>query len=306
MFTKEQLKVQPLTINAWNWNLFLNEPGYYFKLRSLPLWVALNSDLPWNLPKLTRDQNAMATICNSLYWLSIIYHCHLPCGKVYEDWLLQLQCLDLSKAFDTLDSSILLDKLKYYGFGNTPLKWFHSYLKDRSQYVVFNGIYSDVINLSTGVPQGSILGPLLFIIYMNDIHTATNSFKAVLYADNTNLISPICSFNSQHSLNHDSLDDVCSKINVELNFILEWLNINKLSLNASKTKFMLFHYPQRKVDNLSLDLKINSTSIERVSEFNFLGLTLDECLNWKPHVQKISNKISRIIGVLCRLKKLSA
>ena len=65
---------------------------------------------------------------------------------------------------------------------------------------------------------------------------------------------------------------------------------------------MLFHYPQRKVDNLSLDLKINSTSIERVSEFNFLGLTLDECLNWKPHVQKISNKISPIIGVLCRLK----
>ena len=210
--------------------------------------------------------------------------------------------LDLSKAFDTLDSSILLDKLKYYGFGNTPLKWFHSYLKDRSQYVVFNGIYSDVINLSTVVPQGSILGHLLFIIYMNDIHTATNSFKAVLYADDTNLISPICSFNSQHSLNHDSLGDVCSNINVELNFILEWLNVNKLSLNASKPKFMSFHYPQRKVDNLSLDLTINSTSIERVSEFIFLGLTLDECLNWKPHVQKISNKISRIIGVLCRLK----
>ena len=101
--------------------------------------------------------------------------------------------LHLSKAFDTLYSSILLDKLKYYGFGNTPLKWFHSYLKDRSQYVVFNGIHSDVINLSTGVPQRSILGPFLFIIYMNDIHTAINSFKAVLYADDTNLISPICS-----------------------------------------------------------------------------------------------------------------
>ena len=143
-------------------------------------------------------------------------------------------------------------------------------------------------------------------IYMNDIHTATNSFKAVLYADDTNLLSPICSFNSQHSLNHYSLGDVCSNINVELNFILEWLNVNKLSLNASKTKFMLFHYPQRKVDNLSLDLKINSTSIERVSEFNFFSLTLDECLNWKPHVQKISNKISRIIGVLCRFEKLSA
>ena len=212
--------------------------------------------------------------------------------------------LDLCKAFDTLDSSILFDKLKYYGFGNTPLKWFHSYLKDRSQYLVFNGIYSDVINLSTGVPQGSILGPLLFIIYMNDIHMATNSFKAVLYADDTNFISPICSFNSQHSLNHDNLYDVCSYINVELNFILEWLNVNKLSLNASKTKFKLFHYPQRKVDNLSLDLKINSTSINCVSEFNFLGLTLDECLNWKLHVQKIflnTYYIIFIIHLFCRI-----
>ena len=167
---------------------------------------------------------------------------------------------------------------------------------------MFNGICSDVINLSTGVPRWSMLGPLWFIIYMKDIHTAANSFKAVLYADDTNLIGPICSITSQHSLNHDSLGEVCSNRNVELNFILEWLNAHKLSLNASKTKFMLFHYPQRKVDSLSLDLKINSTSIERVSEVNFSGLTLDECLNWKPHVQKISNKISRIIGVLCRLK----
>ena len=138
--------------------------------------------------------------------------------------------LDLSKAFDTLDSSILIDKLKYYGFGITPWKWFHSYLKDRSQHVVFNGIYLDVINLSTGVPQGSILGPLLFKICMDDIHTATNSFKAVLYADDANLISLLCSFNSHHSLNHDSFDDVCSNKNVELNFILEWLNVNKLFL----------------------------------------------------------------------------
>ena len=210
--------------------------------------------------------------------------------------------LDLSKAFDTLDSYILLEKLKHYGFGDIPLKRFHSYLLVRSQYVVFNGSQSDVMKLSTGVPQGYVLGPLLFIIYMNDIHVASKCFKAILYADDTNLISPICSFNIHHSLNQDNLGDICSNINAELDLIFEWLNINKLSLNVSKKKYMLFHYPQRKVHNLSLVLKIDSTSIERVSEFNFLGLTLDECLSWKPHVQKTSNKISRIIGVLCRLK----
>ena len=82
----------------------------------------------------------------------------------------------------------------------------------------------------------------------------------------------------------------------------EWLNINKLSLNANKTTYMLIHYPPRKVDNVLLELKINSTSTECGTKFIFLGLALEECLRWKPHVQKISDKLSRIIGVLCRSK----
>ena len=153
--------------------------------------------------------------------------------------------------------------------GFTPIKWAGH---NRSQYVVFDGSHSDVMKLSTCVPQGSILGPLLFLIYMNDIHMASKCFKAILYADDTDLICPLCSFNTLHSLNQDNLGDVCSNINAELNLILEWLNINKLSLSANKTnktKYMLFHYPRRKVHNLSLELKINSTPIERVSEFNF-------------------------------------
>ena len=103
-----------------------------------------------------------------------------------------------------------------------------------------------------------ISSPLLFIIDMNDIHTATKSFEVVLYAGDTNLISPICSFNSEHSLNQDSLDNLYASINVELDFIFEGLNVNTLSLNANRTKFMLFHYPQRKVDNLKkVDCKTN-------------------------------------------------
>ena len=109
--------------------------------------------------------------------------------------------LDLSKAFDTLDHYILLNKLKFYGLSSTPLKWFESYLHGRKQYVDFDGIHSNTAYIGTGVPQGSIPGPLLFIIYMNDIHMASQNFNVMLYADDTNLISPLCSFNSSLHIN---------------------------------------------------------------------------------------------------------
>ena len=212
--------------------------------------------------------------------------------------------LDLSKAFDTLNHAILMDKLKYYGLNETSLNWFRSYLHDRYQYTEYNGTCSDVINLTTGVPQGSILGPLLFIIYMNDIHVATSNFKAILYADDTNLLSPMCSFSSSNSLNPTKLTEVTNSINDELSHVHEWLLINKLSVNVTKTKFMIFHHQQRRIDTLIPDLKLDSQPIEYVSEFNFLGLTLDEHLSWKPHVQKVANKTSRTIGILRRLKNI--
>ena len=108
--------------------------------------------------------------------------------------------LDLSKAFDTLNHLILLNKLKLYGHSNTPLKWFESYLHGRQQFVDFDGTASNRAMINTGVPQRSILGPLLFIAYMNDIHMASNKFNAILYADDTNLISPLCAFNSSLSI----------------------------------------------------------------------------------------------------------
>ena len=212
--------------------------------------------------------------------------------------------LDLSKAFDTLNHAILMDKLKYYGLNETSLNWFRSYLHDRYQYTEYNGTCSDVINLTTGVPQGSILGPLLFIIYMNDIHVATSNFKAILYGDDTNLLSPMCSFSSSNSLNPTKLTEVTNSINDELSHVHEWLLINKLSVNVTKTKFMIFHHQQRRIDTLIPDLKLDSQPIEYVSEFNFLGLTLDEHLSWKPHVQKVANKTSRTIGILRRLKNI--
>ena len=146
--------------------------------------------------------------------------------------------LDLSKAFDTLNHAILFTKFRYYGIEGVALNWFQSYLTKRTQYVQYNDTSSSIREIETGVPQGSILGPLLFIIYMNSIHTVSQKFTFILYADNTTLISPLCSF--IHSSQSD-MAYVSTMINMELSKISDWLAVNKPSLHIAKTKFMLFH-----------------------------------------------------------------
>ena len=137
---------------------------------------------------------------------------------------------------------------------------------------------------------------------MNDIHMAREKFDMILYANDTNLISPLCSFNSSFSCDKNDVNHMSEQINTELRNIQEWLNINKLSLNVSKTKYMIFHHHQRNIKTITPTLKINCEPVERVTEFNFLGLTIDENLSWKPHIQKISNKIAITLGIMCRLK----
>ena len=160
----------------------------------------------------------------------------------------------------------------------------------------YNEVNSNLLPINTGVPQGSILGPLLFIIYINDFARASAIFEFICYADDTTLFSTLNKFINAQNINPDII------INTELAKINEWLEINKLSLNVTKSKFMVFHTQQKHRAIKPPVPKINNTNIEKVEQFKFLGLTLDSNLNWKKHSDNITNKCSQIIGILNRLK----
>ena len=198
--------------------------------------------------------------------------------------------LDLSKAFDTLDHKIMIKKLEFYGVSDGPGKLLESYLSNRKQYVVFDDINSQVLDIKTGVPQGSILGPLLFLIYINDIVKSSNLFKFILFADDTTIIAPI-------NINNKETANI---INMELDKIITWLKLNKLSLNISKTKFCIFHKVQRKIS--IPEIQIENTVISYSKVIDFLGFRLDDNLNWNDHLEKLSCKLSRTLGVINKLK----
>lgn len=198
--------------------------------------------------------------------------------------------IDLSKAFDTIDHSLLLQKCERYGIRGIAQLWLRSYLNNRFQYVSIDDIKSHLKHVTCGVPQGSVLGPKLFILYINDICTVSDKLKYVVFADDTNLF---CS--------GGNIKELLKTVELELMKLTKWFALNKLSLNESKTKFMLFG---GKRTNIEVKLNLNNVEIERVYETKFLGVIIDDKVCWKPHIKHVKQKLSKSISILYKTRDL--
>lgn len=197
--------------------------------------------------------------------------------------------IDLSKAFDTINHDILYDKLYHIGIRGVPLKLLQNYLTNRTQAVYCNSKYSLTKSISIGVPQGSILGPTLFLIYINDIINSTSKFQCTLYADDINCLMKDKDIHKLHA-------DLTS----ELHQINHWIKLNKLRLNVSKTKYIVFQ--NRSVKNHIPPVLLEGESLNCVTHTKFLGIYIDENLNWRTHIDNVCMKLSRMCGILYKIR----
>ena len=211
-----------------------------------------------------------------------------------KDWLINVDkgnfnfavFLDIKKAFDSVDHEILFQKLKFYDIMSNELNFFKSYLTNRSQFYQrfqfyqIRGFKSPIGKVLSGVPQGSILGPLLFIIYMNDLPHCIENGHVAMYADDT---STSCEVKSVH--------DITVKVIPDLVKLCDWLKSRKLSLNMMKTEFMIIGSTQNvlKFGDM-IAIRIDDQLIKRVAHVKYLGIIVDDQLTWKEHVDYISKK----------------
>ena len=198
--------------------------------------------------------------------------------------------LDFAKAFDTVNHEILLKKLEHYGIRGVALQWLTSYLSNRMQCTEVGDVQSELEIIRWGVPQGSVLGPLLFLIYINDIVNSSNIFKFILFADDTSLY--------YSCKNVHTIEDV---INRELDKISEWLSANRLSLNVGKSKLLYFTNNNRTVIQ-NIHIKINNQILAEVPNAKYLGVYIDNRLQWDTHINNIKLRLSKGVSILAKIR----
>jgi len=212
--------------------------------------------------------------------------CKSICNK---DYLLGI-FLDLSKAFDTVNNEILCKKLVFYGIKNKELLLIKSFLSNRVQITFTNECFSEPLGIEIGVPQGSILSPLLFLIYVNDIqYFVTKNISIKLFADDTNVF-----------IKSNSLDDLFNQSNCFLNRLNTWFKSNKLSLNLDKTEYLVFGNPRLKESH---NLFLESRKINKVRCTKYLGLQLNDKLRWNETITHILKKTNRYKFIFNKLKQ---
>ena len=202
--------------------------------------------------------------------------------------------LDLKKAFDIVDHKILLSKLSHYGIYRNEYNWFKSYLENRTQMCSINGSLSNNRSLTCGVPQGTILGPLLFLLYINDPPNCLSNCEPSMYADDTHL-----------TYAGDCVDSLQLYLNLDLENVRNWLRANKLTLNMTKTEFMIISSRQRfSTLTDSPTITINDNQVSQVTTAKSLGVTIDNKLDWSSHIDKLTKKVASGIGAIKRIRHL--
>ena len=197
----------------------------------------------------------------------------------------------LQKAFDTVDHQIFLTKLNHYGIRGVSNDWFKSYLSNRNQYASINGFDSGLAAINCGVPQGSVLGPLLFLLYINDLNHTIKFCKVHHFADDTNLLYMSNSIKKLNKL-----------VNADLKHLVHWLNANKISLNVKKTEMVIFKSKQKKFEG-DLKIKLCGKRLYPSESVKYLGVKIDTNLNWERHVNDLSIKLNRANALLFKMRK---
>ena len=202
-----------------------------------------------------------------------------------------LAFVDFRKAFDVINHELLLKKLSIYGANDLSLKWFGSYLTGRKQYVRINGCCSTSKELLQGVPQGSILGPILFLLFVNDMPLSIRDSTLDVYADDTTL---------SKTSSWENVSYLTQSLNQDLKRLDEWSERNKMFINSQKTKSMLVigKRLRNRVASTSLGVNLNGNSIEQVNDFKLLGVTLDQDLSFNRQIEELCKKLSKRIGLL--------